>query len=176
MAAMHLVASDPLEAMTAGIFEAAGTPADLAAEVARHLVSANLAGHDSHGVIRIPAYLQQIESGRLAADGRPVVVHETAATAIVDANRGFGQVGAAHALPMATCKASSAGVPAASKMPAVIASSGSGATKCIDAMICRSFPRPAPYAGRGDYRRPIRRCNLAGYTRTSQRALSRRRR
>ena len=34
MAAMHLVAPDPLEAMTAGIFEAAGTPADLAAEVA----------------------------------------------------------------------------------------------------------------------------------------------
>jgi LDH2 family malate/lactate/ureidoglycolate dehydrogenase len=109
MAAMHLVASDPLEAMTAGIFEAAGTPADLAAEVARHLVSANLAGHDSHGVIRIPAYLQQIESGRLAADGRPAVVHETAATAIVDANRGFGQVGAAHALQVAIEKASAAG-------------------------------------------------------------------
>ena len=109
MASMHLVAPDPLEAMTAGIFEAAGTPADLAAEVARHLVSANLAGHDSHGVIRIPAYLQQIESGRLAADGRPVVVHETAATAIVDANRGFGQVGAAHALQVAIGKASSAG-------------------------------------------------------------------
>ena len=109
MAAMHLVAPDPLEAMTAGIFEAAGTPADLAAEVARHLVSANLAGHDSHGVIRIPAYLQQIESGRLAADGRPVVVHETAATAIVDAHRGFGQVGAAHALQVAIEKASSAG-------------------------------------------------------------------
>ena len=81
MAEMYLVAPDPLETLTAAIFSAAGTPADLAAEVANHLVMANLSGHDSHGVIRIPAYLTQIESGRLNAGGRPGVVHETAATA-----------------------------------------------------------------------------------------------
>ena len=109
MAEMYLVAPDPLETLTAAIFSAAGTPADLAAEVANHLVKANLSGHDSHGVIRIPAYLTQIESGRLNAGGRPGVVHETAATAIVDAHGGFGQVGAAYALEVAMRKATEAG-------------------------------------------------------------------
>ena len=49
-----------LRQVTEKIFTAAGAPADLATEMADALVGANLAGHDSHGVIRIPAYLRMI--------------------------------------------------------------------------------------------------------------------
>ncbi|HEX2184189.1 MAG TPA: Ldh family oxidoreductase, partial [Chloroflexota bacterium] len=96
------------------VFEAAGTPPDLAAHVAQHLVRANLSGHDSHGVIRIPRYVEQIERGGLVADARPEVVRDWPGTAVVDAKRGFGQVAASFALDVAIQKAETIGVGAAS--------------------------------------------------------------
>ena len=39
-------------------------PAEAAA-VADHLVEANLVGHDSHGVIRAPKYLEWVAAGEL---------------------------------------------------------------------------------------------------------------
>ncbi|MGH2370532.1 MAG: Ldh family oxidoreductase, partial [Chloroflexota bacterium] len=114
MADVLLVAPGSLEEMARRIFVAAGTPEDLAAHVARHLVKANLSGHDSHGVIRIPSYLRSIEQGRLVADARPAVVRDWPATAVVDGKRGFGQVAASFALEVAIGKAATAGVGAAS--------------------------------------------------------------
>ena len=73
-----------LRKVTETIFMAAGAPADLAAEMGEALVGANLAGHDSHGVIRIPAYLRMIAEGQLDPKARPEVIKETATTALVD--------------------------------------------------------------------------------------------
>ncbi|HEX2185519.1 MAG TPA: Ldh family oxidoreductase, partial [Chloroflexota bacterium] len=90
MAEMQVVQAGPLEELARRVFEAAGTPQDLAAHVAQHLVRANLSGHDSHGVIRIPRYVEQIERGGLVADARTEVVRDWPGTAVVDAKRGFG--------------------------------------------------------------------------------------
>lgn len=110
MAEMQLVPADALEDVAARIFTAAGTPNDLAKHVAQHLVKANLSGHDSHGVIRIPAYVSQIKGGRLVADGRPEVIQEGASAAVVDGKRGFGQVAASYAVDVAIKKASDTGM------------------------------------------------------------------
>jgi hydroxycarboxylate dehydrogenase B len=109
-----LIKAEPLESLAAGIFVAAGTPQDLADHVARHLVKANLSGHDSHGVIRIPSYVRSINSGSLVADARPEVVRQTPGAAVVDGKRGFGQVAASYALDVAINKAAELGVGAAS--------------------------------------------------------------
>src|SRR5262249_27396181 len=61
------------------------------ARVARHLVESNLAGHDSHGVIRVPAYIDWLRSGKVLANQTPEVVTETDALAVVDGRFGFGQ-------------------------------------------------------------------------------------
>jgi LDH2 family malate/lactate/ureidoglycolate dehydrogenase len=114
MAEMHLIQAAPLEELARAIFVAAGTPDDLAAHVARHLVKANLSGHDSHGVIRIPRYVQSIEQGTLDAKARPEVVKDWPGVAVVDAKRGFGQVAASFALDVAIQKASQVGIGAAS--------------------------------------------------------------
>ena len=114
MADMQLVAPGQLEEMAKRIFAAAGAPEDLAAHVARHLVKANLSGHDSHGVIRIPAYLRGIQQGTIVPDARPEVLRDSPAAAVVDGNRGFGQVAASYALDVAIQKAETAGVGAAS--------------------------------------------------------------
>src|SRR5690349_23248535 len=98
MAEMKLIAPGPLEELTTRIFVAAGAPEDIAAVTAQHLVKANLSGHDSHGVIRIPAYLRQIDAGGLHPSARPEVVQEWPGTAVIDAKRTFGQFAAAFAM------------------------------------------------------------------------------
>lgn len=87
------------------IFVAAGAPDDIAEKVSQSLVGAMLAGHDSHGVIRVPAYVQQIRAGRLAPAARPSVIRETATTAVVSGNWGFGQIAAFYATDLAIRKA-----------------------------------------------------------------------
>ncbi len=110
MADMLAIKAETLEDVATRVFAAAGTPEDLAAHVARHLVKANLSGHDSHGVIRIPAYVSQIKAGRIVADGRPIIVKEQAGAAVVDGQRGFGQVAASFALDVAIRKAGETGI------------------------------------------------------------------
>jgi LDH2 family malate/lactate/ureidoglycolate dehydrogenase len=114
MAEIYAVAPGPLEEMARRIFVAAGTPDDLAAHVARHLVRSNLSGHDSHGVLRIPRYVQSIEQGGLIPDARPEVVQDWPAAAVVEGKRGFGQVAASFALDVAIGKAAAAGCGAVS--------------------------------------------------------------
>src|SRR5215207_2111294 len=101
--------ADELRQVTEKIFTAAGAPADLATEMGEALVGANLAGHDSHGVIRIPAYLQQIRDGALDPAARPAVVKETATTALVDGKWGFGHVAAKFGTDVAIRKAKESG-------------------------------------------------------------------
>lgn len=98
-----------LRQVTEKIFTGAGAPADLATEMAEALVGANLAGHDSHGVIRIPAYLRLIAEGRLDPKARPEVVKETATTALVDGKWTFGHVAAKYGTSVAIKKAKEAG-------------------------------------------------------------------
>lgn len=94
-----------LRETTRRIFEAAGTPSDLAGQMAEILVESNLAGHDSHGVIRIPAYVKAIKEGNIIPDARPEVVEEKGGSALVDGNYGFGHIAAAFATDVAVRKA-----------------------------------------------------------------------
>lgn len=73
------------------LLEAAGTPSDLAEYVGDSLVAANLAGHDSHGIIRVLAYLDQVSSGALDPAARAEVVKCSGAMAMIDGKWGWGQ-------------------------------------------------------------------------------------
>ena len=94
-----------LHRLTAEIFRAAGAPDDLAAQVADVLVDNHLAGHDSHGSLRIPEYVAGIRAGHIVPQARPEVLEETAATALVSGGWGFGQVAALFAANLAIEKA-----------------------------------------------------------------------
>jgi hydroxycarboxylate dehydrogenase B len=87
------------------VFEAVGSPADIAGRVADALVDANLVGHDSHGVIRIPQYVQHVRAGQVIADARPEIIDESPTTALVNGNWAFGQVSAGFATKVAIEKA-----------------------------------------------------------------------
>ena len=94
-----------LHAMTRRLFEAIGTPRHIADVIAETLVGANIAGHDSHGVLRIPSYLETIESGRQDPAAEPSVVRETETTVIYDGNNGSGLYTAKKAMELAIEKA-----------------------------------------------------------------------
>lgn len=113
LAEYHTVRAETLEALAARIFEKLGAPADVATEVAAHLVRANLAGHDSHGVLRIPQYALSIERGTLQPAARPTLLRQHGATLLVDAAWGFGQFATAYALERAIECVPNTGVAAA---------------------------------------------------------------
>ncbi len=88
---MALRRPDELRELMRALLEAAGTPEDIASFVGNALVDANLAGHDSHGVIRMLAYLEQVQSGALDPAARATVTKTTGAMTLVDGHWGWGQ-------------------------------------------------------------------------------------
>jgi uncharacterized oxidoreductase len=86
--------ADGLVRYVTSVLEATGSPPDLAATVAASLIEANLAGHDSHGIMLLPRYVRAVQAGRLLPAARPEVLSRHQATAIVDGKWGWGQVAA----------------------------------------------------------------------------------
>ena len=95
---MVTIAAGDLRELVRDIFVAAGCSSEEGERLGKSLVSANLAGHDSHGVVRVPRYLQWKEEGDFIADQKVEVVRETPVFAVVDARYGFGQTAAPQAV------------------------------------------------------------------------------
>ena len=80
-----------------------------AAEVADHLMRANLAGHDSHGVGMLPAYVRLLHEGLLVPNQTAETVLDAGALLVVDARRGYGQRMTADAVRRAIVRAKEIG-------------------------------------------------------------------
>ena len=109
---MPLIPVDKLRHVVATLLEASGASADEAATVSRLSVAANLAGHDSHGVIQIPTYIDRIGKGHIVPGAPFEVKQETATTMVVDGNWGFGYSVAKRATEMTIEKAKTSNVAA----------------------------------------------------------------
>ncbi len=103
-----------LEAKATRIFIAMGAPEGDAAWIAALLVRANLRGHDSHGVIRVPQYWEAVKKGQVDPKSPVTVIDETATLTRLDGGGGFGQVVARRAMEMAIAKVKAGGLSAAS--------------------------------------------------------------
>ncbi len=88
------------------IIASLGSSREAAAVVAEHLASANLAGHDSHGVLRLPQYRNHVREGKIDPAAEPEVVRETSTTALMNGSSAWGQVVAKRAMDIALEKAS----------------------------------------------------------------------
>jgi len=107
---MPTVAAAKLAALVAAIMQGAGCGLDEAKTIARRLVDSNLVGHDSHGVLRVAKYLEWIRDGTLRPNTPPTVLFDSATIAIVDGNRGFGQVTGEFAARLGIAKARETGI------------------------------------------------------------------
>lgn len=83
------------------IVAAGGSEAREARLVAENLVTANLLGHDSHGIGMIPRYIDAVLEGGLAPNQHPKATVETGALLALDGCKGYGQVIGLEAMQMA---------------------------------------------------------------------------
>jgi LDH2 family malate/lactate/ureidoglycolate dehydrogenase len=99
-----------LEAFVVAIFENAGLPGADARIVAEGLVAANLRGIDSHGVSRIPMYLERLRRGVVNPKPNITVEKITAAAALVDGDDGMGFMAGRRGMDEAMALAADAGI------------------------------------------------------------------
>ena len=102
---MPNVTTEELTSICLKVFQKYNVPPDAAEIVTRSMVDANRVGHDSHGVIHLPKYVCEIESGLIQPNAPIGTVHESASIAVLDGNWGFGPVIATRAVEMAIQKA-----------------------------------------------------------------------
>jgi uncharacterized oxidoreductase len=81
-----------LESYAAQLLQAGGTSAAEARLVAASLVDANLKGYDSHGVMRVPYYVQAIKDGEVVPGAEPTILDDGPSRIVTDGNWGLGQV------------------------------------------------------------------------------------
>lgn len=83
---------DELREFATAVLDRLGAPETVAQKVSDSLVAADLRGHTSHGVLRIPTYRDMIDDGALVPDASPTVLREEGPTAVIDGRLAFGQV------------------------------------------------------------------------------------
>ena len=155
---MIIKTADALHDLIQRILLAAGASQQNAARVAGALVSAHLAGVDTHGLWNLPRYVEDIKAGQLVPDAFPAILKETATSALVTGSWTFGHVAAKYATDVAIRKAAEQNVAvvgavqlhhigrvgeyvemaAAHNMVAMVAASG----------FAQEAARCAPYGGR----------------------------
>jgi LDH2 family malate/lactate/ureidoglycolate dehydrogenase len=87
---MPNVTAERLIEIAKGLLTSAGASEEEAAVIARYNIGANLVGHDSHGIILIPQYIDRIKAGHIVPQAPWVITQETATTTVVDGHWGFG--------------------------------------------------------------------------------------
>jgi len=104
------IAWEPLHEFVKEVFVRAGAPPEGAEDEAGALIWTNLRGVDSHGVLRIPWYLENIDKGVMNPKPNIQVIKETPATLFVEADRALGPVVTIFTVKLVIEKAKKAGV------------------------------------------------------------------
>ncbi len=107
---MPLLSSQQISDISTRIFVAAGATEENGRIVGDHLADANMTGHDSHGFIRVPQYIEDIRTGVRKPDAEPEIVAESGGLLRVDGHHSFGQVVATFATEAAIEKAKVHGI------------------------------------------------------------------
>lgn len=122
--------------------------------VADTLVQADLWGHQSHGTLRLPAYVARLRSGAVSASAKPALARDNGPVAVIDGANAMGQVVAAMAMSLATERAKKFGVAAISVRnsnhfgTAMYFSLMAARYNCIGFIATNASPAMAPWGGR----------------------------
>src|SRR5437763_2010331 len=75
----------------AEVFSHSESSPEEARRIATYLTTANLTGHDSHGVIRVPVYIRWKKTGNVIRNQTPEIIVDTPSLAVGDGKFGYGQ-------------------------------------------------------------------------------------
>lgn len=148
------VHAEPLTVTLTDILIAHGMPAPDARLLADTLVAAELWGHASHGVLRLPWYVARLDSGAMRAVTSIATVIDAGAVVVLDGQDGVGQVITAHAVDLGVERAKQHGISAIG-----IRGSGHFGTAawftrraaeqgCVAVLATNASPAMAPWGGR----------------------------
>jgi ureidoglycolate dehydrogenase (NAD+) len=99
-----------LQRYAAALLAGGGFGRRQAEQTAEVLVWANARGVDSHGVLRIPRYVEMVEAGTIRPDAEPAVVERKGAISVLEAARAPGATAMVAAMQEAVEQASKFGV------------------------------------------------------------------
>jgi (2R)-3-sulfolactate dehydrogenase (NADP+) len=108
------VLPDELMSITTGALERAGASPEAALATASALVYADLRGLSSHGVARLPMYLEHLRNKRVCPHARPAIVAERNAAVLIDAMDGLAYPACALAVEQVIARARTHGSAVAS--------------------------------------------------------------
>jgi LDH2 family malate/lactate/ureidoglycolate dehydrogenase len=91
------------------LFLAYGFNIDESKVITDVLLRADLYGIESHGVQRLVRYHDEISSGQVVIGAKTEIVHETAISACIEANKAMGQLAATESMKLAINKAQKSG-------------------------------------------------------------------
>src|ERR1700760_4313978 len=109
---MPTLQPDRLMRVGAALLKAAGASDEEASAVASGCVNANLAGHDSHGIIAVPTYIDRVKPGHIVPGAKWTIEQESPTTTVIDGHWGFGFHVNAKAMELTIAKAKTANVAA----------------------------------------------------------------
>ncbi|WP_241668298.1 Ldh family oxidoreductase [Pedococcus bigeumensis] len=130
-----------------------GVPEPDAALLADSLVTAELWGHASHGMLRLPWYLTRLRSGAMQAVTAPEVARDSAAVVVLDGQHGIGQVITQRAVELGIERARTHGISGVA-----VRNSGHFGTAayftrqaaeagCVALLVTNASPAMAPWGG-----------------------------
>ncbi|WP_130840498.1 Ldh family oxidoreductase [Corynebacterium neomassiliense] len=145
---------DPLRTVCTGILTAHGVPEKDAHLVSDSLVQADLWGHSSHGVLRLPWYVNRLKSGAMTPVAQPQVLNDLGALLVLDGCNGMGQVLTEHARVEAVARAKKHGIGAVGVRnsnhfgTAMYYTRRAAADGCVSILTTNASPAMAPWGGR----------------------------
>tara|TARA_A100001037_G_scaffold142771_2_gene129336 strand:- start:1038 stop:2087 length:1050 start_codon:yes stop_codon:yes gene_type:complete len=87
---MPSIMPEELEKIATALLIEAGASEEESKVISRLSIAANLAGHDSHGIIQIPTYIDRVNRGHIVPGAKYEIVKDTPTTTVVDGHWGFG--------------------------------------------------------------------------------------
>ncbi|MDO3606397.1 Ldh family oxidoreductase [Ralstonia pseudosolanacearum] len=150
----HTVQAEQLTQFGTAVLESLGVPSADAHLLADSLVVAELWGHSSHGMLRLPWYVDRLRSGVMTSVSKPEIVMDGGAITVMDGHHGIGQVLTAKAVDLGIQRAREHGISAvgvrnsnhfgtAAYFTRMAAKEG-----CVALLATNASPAMAPWGGR----------------------------
>src|ERR1700755_3228338 len=109
---MVTIKVDNLINFVSEVFSHSESSPEEARRIATYLTTANLTGHDSHGVIRVPVYIRWKNNGMIAPHQTIEIPVDTPSLGVVDGRFGYGQTVGPQAVQLGIDKCKAAGLSA----------------------------------------------------------------
>jgi LDH2 family malate/lactate/ureidoglycolate dehydrogenase len=150
----HTVHADALTRFGTDVLRTLDVPEPDAHRLADSLVVAELWGHSSHGMLRLPWYVERLRRGAMKARTAATVVQDSGAIVVLDGQDGIGQVLTQQAIELGVERARRHGISAVAVRhsnhfgTAAYFTRQAAAAGCVALLTTNASPAMAPWGGR----------------------------